>query len=112
MPQSQIAHSKVPLSRRTPSHGTVCFPLQLSIPDRVSLVVQALALDQSNLHLGPRSFEIEREGDAGDAACGHRTGPAVELATMEQELAVSLRQVVGPGPRAVGRDVRAHQIRL
>src|ERR1700687_2646995 len=100
--------------RSTPPapHLTVCLPFEIAVPNGVPLVVLFLALDQGDLGLDARALEIDREGHTRDALGRHRARPAVQLAPVEQQLAVPLRKVIGPGPRPVGRDVRADQERL
>ena len=74
--------------------------------------MQLLALDQRDLDLRMGALEVERKGHAGDPLGRDGAGPAVELPPVQQQLAVPLRQVVGPGARPIGGDVRPDQVRF
>src|SRR6478609_9395002 len=96
----------------SPPHVPVRLPLQVPIADGVALVVELLPLDEGDLRLDLRALEVEGQRHAGHAPGRDGARPALELAAMEQQLAVALGEMVGPGAGRVGRDVRADEKRL
>src|SRR6266545_2902606 len=82
---------------------------EVAIADRVALVVQLLAADESDLRLRLRAPEVERERHASHAAGRNGAGPFVDLAPMKEKLALALGRVVRPGSGAVRRNVRSDE---
>src|SRR5450759_62349 len=90
----------------------VGFPEAFALANRFALVVELLALHQSDLDFHSRALEVELQRNAGHARARDGLGPAVELPAVEEHLAVALGAVARPRGGSVWRDVRSDQVRL
>src|SRR5437867_4028989 len=73
--------------------------------DGLTLVEAVPAARQRELDLGPRPREVEAGGHERQAALARLADQPLDLAAVEQELAVALGLVVLAAGRRVGRDV-------
>src|SRR5262245_10000123 len=93
-------------------HGAVHVALLHPLADRLALVVQLLAASQAELGLGTTLHPVETERHQREPALLDLPAQLVELAAVQQELALTLRVVAELAGGAVRADVDAHQEEL
>src|SRR5688572_29387297 len=76
-------------------------PVELALGDGLSLVPRLLALGETDLDLGPALHEVERQGDDRVALLADLALDLLDLRLVQQQLALALRGVVGPGALGV-----------
>src|SRR5919106_3608078 len=91
-----------------PLHFSGVFP----VAEGLAFVDGGLATGQGKLDLCLSVAEIDTEWDQGETLLGDRPGDAVDLPTMEQELALPLRVVPALAGKVIWADVGSDQKRL
>src|ERR1051325_52413 len=86
--------------------------LALPVRDVAPLVADFLAAAEGELDLDAAVFEVEPGRDEGQAALGDLRGQLVDLAAVEQQLAVAIRVVRGDRGLLVRGDVEPDQPEL
>src|SRR5262245_7064776 len=98
-----------PLAAPSAARGAVHLPLDLSLAQRRPLVVELLATGRADLELGATLLEVDPQRNQGQAALGDLASEAADLASVEQQFAITLGIVIGVGAMTVGADVAAEQ---
>src|SRR5215475_11687014 len=93
-------------------HGAVHVALLHALADRRALVVQLLAASQAELGLGATLHPVEPQRHQREPALLDLPAQLVELAAVQQELALTLRVMAELAGGAVRADVDAHQEEL
>ena len=82
------------LTRRGDLQGSLHLPLRVAVGDRAPLVALVLAAAERDLELHLAVLEVELRGDERQALLAHLGVEAVDLAPLEQQLAVAIGDVV------------------
>ena len=89
------------------SHSVHLPPVFLLL-EALALVEEFLSLGQGDVHLCPSVLvDEDQDGDDGEAHLLHRLGQPVDLAPVEQQLAVAPGLVVAIRPIEIGRHVHS-----
>src|SRR3954447_24602946 len=94
------------------AHRPLGFACHLALADRLALVAPVLASGQRDLDLRHRPREVDPRRHDRQPALGRLADQPLDLALVEQELAVALGVVVGARRRPVRRDVDVVQPHL
>ena len=88
-------------------HGPGRFPLVLSLAQRLTLVPVLLTPGQGDLQLGAPADEVQLQWNYGIALGLNPAGETLELAPVQEQLALATRGVIVPGSLQVLGDVGA-----
>jgi two-component system response regulator RegX3 len=92
--------------------GALDLSVGVPLGDVAALVAQLLTPPQSDLDLGPAVLEVETCRHERQASLAHPTGETIDLAPVEQQLAIPLRIVVRDATLVIGGDVETDEPEL
>src|SRR5579871_657060 len=98
-----------PVSARAAAHGALDFALGVALGNGFALVIELLAPAEADFDLGMIALEIELEGNQCQPLCLHLADQIVDLAAMQQQLAVAQGVVVHVRSLLIDGDMAAFQ---